>query len=427
MMRDIAMMELHGPAHRMVISTSMDKMAQNPHLMAAAFVKDWATQEYNHWLPLEFFDQSHPNHYDWSLLSLLYCVRNIRPHIHPETQTVLGGLYGVRVLGYCIRRVALNLHSIIMRESIPDPISAAMRRSSSLWNTLTASELLGQSVTAIRQDIERSNVLLMESFPQRSRSWVEELNKLNEDIVTCGLPSSLPEAHAMWVMLPRPVQPTEGGAVSVGQGSQSALKQRDMRYRSNRRAESIISKSPEEIDLPKDDELSSTSNSLSASPSPAPSADSLPEPDTAFRNIEVPSIHVDRSRPTDLGVAVTEGLFNRMYPNPALTSYGIELADTALAVLSTFGHVDQSERVNLAETNRSDIPDSEAGPAPRTLQENNAAPSRQKGVKRKNTKKPSEAAVPEGQGTSGRPVRVRKRLPQAQATIDAAAKGSYKR
>ncbi|KAF8595670.1 hypothetical protein BDV93DRAFT_514819, partial [Ceratobasidium sp. AG-I] len=219
MMRDIALMEIHGPAHQMVISASMDEIGRNPHLMAAASVENWVTHKDSHWLPLKFIDQAHPKHYDWSLLSLLYCVRNIQPHRHLDSETVLGGPYGVRVLGYGIRRVALNLRGILMRESVPDPISAAMRRTSSGWNTNTALELLGQCVAAIRSDIEQSNTILIHSFPERSRAWVDELNKLNEeyeaqkssssdfaqtstDEITCGLPRSLQDAHSMWLMLP---------------------------------------------------------------------------------------------------------------------------------------------------------------------------------------------------------------------------------
>ncbi|KAF8600410.1 hypothetical protein BDV93DRAFT_559386 [Ceratobasidium sp. AG-I] len=94
LLRDIALMEMKGPAHRMTLNTSMSELANNPHLLATAAGSSDAFQTESGWLPLKFFDHLNPNHYDWSLLSLLFCIKCIRPHIHSESKTVLGGPYG---------------------------------------------------------------------------------------------------------------------------------------------------------------------------------------------------------------------------------------------------------------------------------------------------------------------------------------------
>ncbi|KAF8592981.1 hypothetical protein BDV93DRAFT_567064 [Ceratobasidium sp. AG-I] len=180
-----------------------------------------------------------------------------------------------------------------------------------------------------------------------------------------------------------------------------------MRYRSRGRADSTLSDSQEEIDLQKYDEMSSSSISSRTAPSPAPSEESLPEPDNAFRNVDVPSIRVDRTSTIPLRVDATS--------DPLTSSSPI------------IGHITDPERINLAGITPSNIPNPEVIPALPAGQGPKDRSSRKKGASKKSVKEPIQAVRPEEQGTSGRPVRARKRLPNAQAAIDAAPKGSYKR
>ncbi|KAF8596908.1 hypothetical protein BDV93DRAFT_513766 [Ceratobasidium sp. AG-I] len=380
-------------SQRMVISALMDEIGRNPHLMAAASVKNWVTHEDSHWLPLEFFASLIQSITIGASLAYFTVCGIFKPTVM-WIQRLCSGVLMVFVF-------LLNLRGILMRESVPDPISVAMRRTSSGWNTNTALELIGQCVAAIRNDIERSNRILLHSFPERSRAWVEELNRLNEeyeaqrssssdlaeastDDITRRLPRSLHNAHSMWLMLPDSQHMSVIVVPAVKRG-QSAPKRQDMRYRSCGRADSTLSDSQEEIELPKDDEMTGSSNSSRAAPSPAPLEESLPEPDNAFRNVDVPSIRVDRTSTIPLGVGTTSGITPSNIPN----------LEVMPALPAGQGPKDQS--------------------------------SRQKGVRKKNMKETMDAARPEEQGTSGRLVCARKQLPNAQAAIDVAPKGSYKR
>lgn len=263
----------------MTLDALTSEMANNPHLLATSTESGEAFRTEPNWLPLEFYDHHNPNHFEWSLLSLLFFVKRIRPHIHLESKTVLGGPYGVRILGLALRRVALNLRCIESRGSVPDTLMSAMRRSSSHWTLEAASEQLSQCVLIIRHDIEQSNRVLSLTLSERTAKWIDQINSLHHEYelqgeqdagapdvsvstATNGLPGSLREAHTIWLLL----RAIEHSSAMMPQSSESLdppRTTRKMRYRSAQRAESQSSESHESYTLPGDDELSGSSRAAS--------------------------------------------------------------------------------------------------------------------------------------------------------------------
>ncbi|KAF8604844.1 hypothetical protein BDV93DRAFT_555272 [Ceratobasidium sp. AG-I] len=427
LLRDIALMEMKGPAHRMTLDASMSELANNPHLLATAAGSSDAFQTEPDWLPLEFFDHLNPNHYDWSLLSLLFCIKRIRPHIHSESKTVLGGPYGVRILGLTLRRIALNIRRIEARSSVPDTLMSAIQRSSPHWATEAALEQLSQCVLIIWQDIEQSNGILSRSLSERTSMWIDQITRLHQEYElrgekdatapdgsdrssTNGLPRSLQEAHTIWLL-----QETAHSAAMVppsqGTGGPSRTT-RHMRYCSAQRVNSPSSDSHENISLPSDDELSGSSRAASpGSPEGNDLSDgSVHRPDVSFRHVEVQSLRVDSLA----GASATSDISQRdsykrspLGANPDADQHAEDNVAEPASTGEALDNKDTQSRVELAED------------APRSVRQKKGARRARVG-----TAEDSSSAAAK---LNDRPKRSRARLPQAQAAIDAASKGKYKR
>ncbi|KAF8594449.1 hypothetical protein BDV93DRAFT_565421 [Ceratobasidium sp. AG-I] len=382
---------MKGPAHRMTLDASMSELANNPHLLATAAGSSDAFQTEPDWLPLEFFDHLNPNHYDWSLLSLLFCIKRIRPHIHSKSKTVLGGPYGVRILGLTLWRIALNIQRIEARSSVPDTLMSAIRHSSPHWATEAALEQLSQCVLIIQQDIKQSNGILSRSLSERTSVWIDQITRLHQEYElqgekdataldgsdrssTNGLPRSLQEAHTIWLLLQETAHSAAMVPPSQGTGGPSRTT-RHMRYHSAQRVNSPSSDSHENISLPSNDELSGSSRA--ASPG-------SPE--------------------------------------------GNDLSDDSRSTLGANPNADQHAEDNVAEPASTgealDDKDSQAHvesaeDAPRSVRQKKGARRAQAGT--------AEDSFSAAAKSNDRPKRSRARLPQAQAAIDAASKGKYKR
>lgn len=125
----------------------------------------------------------------------------------------------------------MKLHAIEGRTSLLDTLSAVLCRSTFRWDSIAAFEQLHQCAMVLQQDMETLNGILMCSFPDCSKCWIEELGQLNEEYYqqkkipgintgtptehfTSGLPESLLEVHTMWLML-QELQPVTSKSASM--------------------------------------------------------------------------------------------------------------------------------------------------------------------------------------------------------------------
>ncbi|KAF8596310.1 hypothetical protein BDV93DRAFT_514243 [Ceratobasidium sp. AG-I] len=265
---------------------------------------------------------------------------------------------------------------------------SVIRHSSPHWATEAALEQLSQCVLIIRQDIEQSNGILSRSLLERTSVWIDQITRLHQECElqgekdttapdgshrssTNGLPRSLQEANTIGLLL----QETAHSAAMVppSQGTGGPLRTTGhMRYRSAQRVDSPSSDSHENIRLPSDDEL--LGSSRVASPG-------SPEGDSYERSAL--GANPDADQHAEDNVA-----------EPASTGEALDDKDTQALVES-------------------------AEDAPTLVRQKNGAQRAQVGT----AEDSSSAAVK----SNNRPKRSRARLPQAQAAIDAASKGKYKR
>jgi hypothetical protein len=116
------------------------------------------------WLLLAFFDSYAEDHTTWSISSFHLWITQPKPHIHPPSGTVYGGLRGVRCLVFALSHIAQCLDRLQLKTNVPHEILRLTSNPDRGWSQRHVNHTLSACVEALHRQIAQSRTVLGATF-----------------------------------------------------------------------------------------------------------------------------------------------------------------------------------------------------------------------------------------------------------------------
>ncbi|KAF8598336.1 hypothetical protein BDV93DRAFT_512550 [Ceratobasidium sp. AG-I] len=256
LIRSVARMEQFGPIHNFA-GLSDNKDTANihiPHSGQQSLSKVLSPAEL---LPTPFFNPFHDDAPLWSLQTFQNWVQPTSPHIHTKSGTVFGGPFGVRNLVFAISRVLQTLERIRERNNVPKALNESVFGPRATWSLQQLQHLITLCIQDLSRQVLRSTSILQITFPERALGFEREVQRRVEHLTR----------------LPYDTIPQElGGALGLSNGvpvneiDASLEASRVVELLPKKRTRPAATMSPigdeslEEVQIPRDSDISGTSN-----------------------------------------------------------------------------------------------------------------------------------------------------------------------